>query len=300
MNLVIKKLFSPLLNITLNAMPRPTQRRSRAFCFTFNNASVTDEELLLSLDCRYIVFGRELAPTTGTPHLQGFIYFTNGKTLRAARTALPGCHVEVAITVDEAIAYCKKEGDFVEKGIKPASQQERGDAEKARWQSAWDFAKAGDIESIPADIRLRQYGSIRRIERDYMRPPALLSSPCGIWIHGPAGTGKTHSVYESYPELYSKNASKWWDGYQGQAVVLLDDIGPTEASWSVRHLKMWSDRYPFIADNKGGSINIRPSKFIVTSQYTIETLFLDVETREALCRRFTVVEKPTRESRIII
>lgn len=49
--------------------------RSYAWCFTLNN--YTDEEIrrLESLECERLVVGKEVAPTTGTPHLQGYIRF---------------------------------------------------------------------------------------------------------------------------------------------------------------------------------------------------------------------------------
>ena len=50
--------------------------RGRRWCFTLNN--YTDEDLqqlrgVVPSKCRYIVFGREVAPETETPHLQGYL-----------------------------------------------------------------------------------------------------------------------------------------------------------------------------------------------------------------------------------
>lgn len=269
--------------------------RHRAFVFTLNNPVGDSESGLLGLECQYVTFGREIAPGTGTPHLQGFIYFANGRTVRSCRQLLRGAHVERAITIEEAIDYCHKGGDFVEKGQRPTSARGRGEKERLRWEATWDLAKKGDVEGIPADIRVRLYSSIRRIEKDYMVKPINLEGTCGFWLHGPSGVGKTHSVYEKFPELYTKNASKNWDGYQGEEVVLFDDIDPDQTKWCTRFIKIWADRYPFIADNKGGSVIIRPKKFVVTSQYAIEQLWLDAESREAISRRFTVFEKRDRD-----
>lgn len=272
--------------------------RTRAFCFTWNNPRPESEGILESIPgYTYLTFGREVGEN-GTPHLQGYIRFTNGKTLRAARQFLLGSHVEPAVTTTEAINYCHKDGDFVEFGTRPVDPVENGRDERERWQSAWENAKIGNVEAIPPDIRIRQYSSIRRIQKDYMGRPQLLGGPCGIWVYGRSGVGKTHSVYSSYPDLYSKNASKNWDGYQNEDVVLFDDIDPAQCSWIVRFLKIWSDKYPFIADNKGGSVIIRPKTFIVTSQYTIEELFADEPTREALQRRFTRISKESRDEDI--
>lgn len=273
--------------------------RSRAYIFTWNNYPNDYATILDALEVRYIVAGEEVAPTTGTPHLQGFVYWRNAKTLSATRIKLPGCHVERARgTPAQADAYCRKtrpedpvpNAVVYTRGERPLSAEEKGELEVARYETAWEHAKAGEIELIDADIRLRLYSSIRRIETDYMRPAARLEAPCGLWIHGLAGSGKTRAVLDTYPEAYPKPRSKWWDGYQEEEVVYVDDVG-MDHQFLGGFLKLWADAYPFIGEKKGGSKKIRPKKLIVTSQYTISQIWTDEETKAALLRRFVVVEK---------
>lgn len=107
------------------------------------------------------------------------------------------------------------------------------------------------------------------------------------WWWGPAGSGKTSKAFSEYPDLYIKPLSKWWDGYNDQEVVLIDDWSPDHAML-VNHLKHWADRYPFAAEIKGSMMQIRPKKIIITSNYPIESCFEREEDQMALKRRFKV------------
>jgi len=273
--------------------------RSRGWLFTWNNYPDTYRDTLDELECRYVCAGEEVAPTTGTPHLQGYIYFRNAKRLRTMRQLLAGCHLLPANgTAAENRAYCSKTREqdlepnavFYERGNIPVDPAAKGEAERVRWQTAWDLAKLGDIEAIQPDIRVRQYSALRRIERDFMPAVEPLTSPCGIWIFGLSGAGKSRSVLDAFPDAYPKPRTQWWDGYQGERVVLLDDVDRFDVKLG-GYLKHWADCYAFIGESKGGAKKIRPARFIVTSQYRIEDIWEDAETRDALNRRFHVIEK---------
>jgi len=259
-----------------------------------------------------VVAGEEHAPgmynklikiETGTPHLQGYLVWVHAKSIAATRGLLPGCHIVVARgTHSQNRAYCKKirpidpepNATVYERGDIPADPADKGRDELLRWQGAWEAAKAGRIEDVPADIRVRQYSSIRRIERDFMPAMERLPGPCGVWIHGESGAGKSRAVLDQFPELYPKPRNQWWDGYQGELVVLIDDVDKFDVKLGGK-LKHWADAYPFIGETKGGSGKIRPKRLFVTSQYKIEDIWQDQETRDALLRRFIVMKKNLEE-----
>lgn len=273
--------------------------RNRAHCFTWNHHPDAFATILDGLDCRYIVAGEELAPTTGTPHLQGYVIWSSAKTVSAVKRLLPGCHITIARgDHHQNDKYCRKtrpedpepNESVYSRGDLPANPTDRGSAEKARWQDAWDLAKQGKIEDIPPDIRVRQYSTLLKIERDFMPAMERLGSPCGTWIVGAAGSGKTRAVLDQIPEAFPKPRNQWWDGYQREEVVLVDDVDRFDVRLG-GFFKHWADAYPFIAEVKGGSQKIRPKRLIVTSQYTIEEIWEDSATREALLRRFVVVHK---------
>mgnify|MGYP000355268781 CR=1 FL=1 len=66
-------------------MPRAAGTLSgRGWCFTINNYSDEEERRVHELRCEYLVVGRERGEQE-TPHLQGFVYFKNARTLRGVR-----------------------------------------------------------------------------------------------------------------------------------------------------------------------------------------------------------------------
>ena len=81
----------------------------RGWCYTLNNYTVEEHEKLQSLACKYHVIGEEEGES-GTPHLQGFIYFASAKTFSAAKKVIgERAHIEeMKGTPTQAAEYCRK------------------------------------------------------------------------------------------------------------------------------------------------------------------------------------------------
>lgn len=88
--------------------------RGYRWCFTVNNYSPRDITRIESIDCPFFIFGLETAPTTGTPHLQGYIEFTQYKRRSAVQKLIhPKAHLEPAKgNRRQNIIYCSKSGDI--------------------------------------------------------------------------------------------------------------------------------------------------------------------------------------------
>ena len=104
-----------------------TGKRVKALAFTANNYSDDDLTALTAAAwVKYGVAGKEIAPSTGTPHLQGYVSLKKQTRGPKARKALQDlfknhCHIEDAKQSAKANrAYCMKSGDFVEWGEVPA------------------------------------------------------------------------------------------------------------------------------------------------------------------------------------
>lgn len=88
---------------------------SRSWCFTVNNPTPGTEDLFEQSEHKYLCYGREIAPNTGTPHLQGVITFPNPCRLSQLRSRFGSiAHWEVCRSLEASTRYCKKEGDFYE------------------------------------------------------------------------------------------------------------------------------------------------------------------------------------------
>lgn len=135
--------------------------------------------------------------------------------------------------------------------------------------------------------------------KDSMKKPDPMSTVTGLWIYGPTGTGKTHSVVTQHPDRYIKPLNKWWDGYQGEDVVHIDEISPEHSKWIAPFLKKWADKWPFDAEVKGGAKQIRPKLIVVTSNYSMQDMGFHENDIPALARRFRQVVK-FRDQNIIV
>uniref|UniRef100_UPI004047D77E hypothetical protein n=1 Tax=Flavobacterium sp. TaxID=239 RepID=UPI004047D77E len=107
-------------------------------------------------------------------------------------------------------------------------------------------------------------------------------------FYGAPGTGKSKTARWLYPNAYPKMCNKWWDGYQHQPYVIIDDFDVNHSVLG-HHLKIWSDHYPFLAEQKGHSLKLRPQIICVTSNYHPSEIWIsEPVTCAAICRRFEI------------
>lgn len=259
--------------------------RSKYWCFTLNNYSDELYESILQLyplEADYLIVGKEVGES-GTPHLQGYLELSTRRRLGAMRKLVDRrVHWEVRRgSAEQARDYCKKENDFVEKGtLRESKQGKRNDLEqvklaidegKSRLEVAENFFGqwCRYRKSFDAYCRLR----VGKEHRKELRV---------LFLYGEAGCGKTRLAYELFPDLFRVPSAtlQWFDGYQQERAVLIDDYrGQGDSSFLLQLL----DIYPMQVPVKGGFEPWVPLYIIITSNMELPLGHMDIE--EPLRRR---------------
>lgn len=103
--------------------------RARAFTFTINNYTDEDVDMLLDAKFKYLCFGFEKGSKNQKPHIQGYIYMWDPKTIaQVSKKVMPRAHIEISRgTVKDNEKYTSKEGDWYQFGEPPAQGQAQWD-----------------------------------------------------------------------------------------------------------------------------------------------------------------------------
>jgi len=260
----------------------------RNFVATINNWTNEDLNACKGLEYSYCIIGFE--GKSATPHLQVYIELLKQKRFGALKKLLPTAHIERrAGTAQQAADYCKKEEDYWEDGelSRPGKRTDL-DAFVQAVKEQPKITRRELVEQHPS-ILARYPKFIQEVKSVYNQPTNLdWTDPPNIWIYGPPGTGKTRAYEEG---SYKKLINKWWDNYDNEDDVLIDDVDPDSMKYLTHHMKQWADRYPFRAEVKGGTVLIRPKRIILTSNYSINDCFPNEQDQLAIKRRFLVIHK---------
>lgn len=266
-------------------MASSSKSQSRSWCFTLNNyASAEFDSIAEWADVQYIVVGKEKGES-GTPHLQGAVTFTSPKRLSALKKLLLRAHWEpMKAQGEEAFTYCKKDGDFYEKG------EYKGQGKRSDLAAAYEAHKKGVSAYQYALAAQCGYQTLKLLETldRYKKPEACERRV--EWIYGATGTGKSRYAHDMGACFISR-VGQFWSDYNGEEVVCFDDLRPRDLSRN--ELLRILDRYTYQINMKGKVAWFTAKTVIITSPLTPELFWSgmqgDDEPVAQLMRRITEV-----------
>jgi len=239
----------------------------------------------LTAPCVWIKGQQESCPTTGRLHWQLIAGFDRNVRLSRVKAVVGPGHWELTRS-SSADDYVWKEATCVsntrfELGRKPMRRNSSTD-----WDKVKESAKRGELDTIPSDIYVRYYRTLQAIAADNRKAVPIVRTVHVFW--GRTGSGKSLRAWtEAGVSAYCKDPrTKWWDGYNGEKNVILDEFRGTI---DVAHVLRWLDRYPVRVEYKGGSRPLLCENIWITSNLDPRCWYpeLDEETKNALMRRLT-------------
>jgi len=284
---------------------RTSDQRSAFWLFTSNNYETHCSEynacLLAMPNLKYLVYGKENAPETGTPHLQGYLEFSirtkKSTILNMFKDSNPSWNAylkTISFQVprhydswQECRGYCVKEGNEVfehgsgsyDKVNGKKRQGERTDLDKVR--DAIDNREINNTTDLERFSGLTYQGLLfgDRLLRNVR--PEHTERPRVYWISGKTGVGKSRFAHEFIERLRERRfyecwesyepRLKWFCGYTGQEAALFDDFRGAEASFPT--LLRITDRYHCRVEVKCGNVWWAPKVIIFTSNQNVERAF---------------------------
>ena len=133
-----------------------------------------------------------------------------------------------------------------------------------------DEHRLNDVKKYPKFRTTRELAYSRSAKRDFKTELHI--------FHGPTGTGKSHTAYneaKALGEVYFKPEGKWWDGYNGQESVILENFRGGLSVGFQTSLCCLADRYPMQVPIKRGFRQFISKRIYITSNMDIDEMFND-------------------------
>ncbi|AGJ74760.1 replication-associated protein [Dragonfly associated cyclovirus 8] len=243
----------------------------RKFCFTWNNYTEHDENKckdFIAQYCKYGIFGKELAPTTNTPHLQGYCNLSKPMRFSTIKKHLHNSiHIEKANGSDEQNKeYCSKSGEIFEKGT-PIKRGQRTDLQSLLADIQDGNRNIQTLAQSHPTTYIRYFRGIHTY-LNLVHPIAPRNFKTDTYYYwGPPGSGKSRRALEEATarcneSIYYKPRGQWWDGYHQQEGVIIDDF----YGWiKYDELLKVTDRYPYKVQVKGSFEEFTSKHIWITS-----------------------------------
>lgn len=293
-----------------------SRARSREWCFTLFCELDSPESVIWPLgtdrqppidwssapNFKYMHYQVEQCPTGDRRvHLQGFMCFSSPTAISALKKIHASAHWEASKgSISQNLDYCSKSETRI------CGPFHFGDCPRQGKRSdLTDLLHAVQANKTNEEILLETEGTAARYSKQivFMRftlgekfSDRQLTGVRNIVLYGPTDVGKTYAAVNLLAggvdyfiaECPSHANSKlWFDGYEGQKTLILDDF--TGDFCAFRFLLRLLDAYKLRAEIKGGFVWAQWSTVIITSNYSPNAWFTTPLDQTPLKRRLTNV-----------
>lgn len=260
-------------------------KKSRGWFFTINNPKIADDNEIEKhkSQVRYMRWVLEKGNECGTLHYHVIVYYKNPRVW-PRRFFKRASDIKPIWDMNGVLKYTEKDDTHVdgpwEYGEKP-EQGRRTDLEEIATKAVSEGLKK-IADDHPAEF-VRYHRGLKALIDSKLSHRT--EKPKVLWLWGKSGTGKTKYAFDNYSEIYIKDGTPWWDGYEQQEVIVIDDF---DGKWPFRDLLRLLDRYPYQGQVKGGYVKIN-SDIIITCEFPPERCWAAGNTLEQVLRRIDEV-----------
>lgn len=251
-------------------------KQSQRFVFVVNNWTEDQCEALVknSSKLQYISFGKEIAPTTGTPHLQGYLETKVECSFVAVHKLIGFKNLSLEHakgTVEQNDAYTSKDGLFYRSGtaLPPRMQGSRSDLKLVVLGLTTGKITMLDILMDWPHLFQQYNKTFCSAHQIFLKTLKRTEMTKLIWVVGGTGKGKSHFAFSHSRPYYSwPYDGEWCDEYEGEEVLVINEFRGT-----IKYdlLLQLSDKWPCSLRRR----NIPPYPFI--SKYIVITSVLTPE-----------------------
>lgn len=269
---------------------------ARSWVFTWNNPDVEQidwQDLDKNEKVRYASWQLE-SGENGTKHFQGYVELSGPQRLSGVRNILGKAHWEPRRgTRQQARAYTRKEESRLSGPWEYGQWSGGGQGARTDWAGLKDKLKSGASELDILEDNPREFFMYNR---GIQRALSLLPTKKRTWktevylLVGPTGTGKSYWAFTEQSEKkgYVKQRSNWWDGYNGEADVILDDF----YGWlPFDELLRLGDENPLLIQTKGGQAQFLAKRVFITSNRSPDLWYSSEKVRPYLAAFYRRVTK---------
>nr|QKV51202.1 putative replication associated protein [Crucivirus sp.] len=296
--------------------------KARGWCFTINNYTLEDPEIFRTYAAKidYSIFGFEVAPTTGTPHMQCYMNHNNTIRFQTIRKLFPRAAniVQAKGTAKHNQRYCKK-GEQSKEEYDELLDQGPNYGKNAVWEEFGECPESvgaghrtdldiiGDqlrdgtttvdelARSLPLDTFNRYSRTFAYMQNLYQRERRREGDLQCFFLYGTTGSAKTREYTRGYREDEIFNQlpdSVRFSGYTGQRCFVMNEVRGDVPFRYILGIADPSAPYPIEIKNERLLQLMTATRIVITSCHPPEKLWPDESPTDMLQlhRRYTVVK----------